>query len=615
MAATKLREYERDWLKRVIRSDASRTLIVGPTGSGKTVIASALCRRAFAANKAVLFLVHRRELAAQAIESLRRMGIPQHSIGAIVGGTADGFEARPNAVVQVASIQALSNQEELPKADLIIIDEAHHAAAPSYQALLTRYPHAVVYGLTATPYRLDGQPLGSVFETIVESAKPSELIDAGWLVRPTVYTVPPELRADLKRVRERAGEYDQAALARAVDKAPLIGSLVEHWKRLAARRPTVCYAVGIEHAVHIVESFREAGVTSELVCGVTPLDERAKLLEAIEDGALEVLVNVGVLLEGWDAPAVKCAVVARPTLSRVLWHQMVGRLTRPHWGAKPPIVLDHAGNAVRHGMPLLDWTYSLTEAMPNTRKSSHGEKCCPRCDCSQVVLNRVCDWCGFAWWEPGGVPEEVPAKLVKVGGEEKLFVQCAYEHCPTPDKPVLWGGATEKPTHYQCKTLRAQARDRTCVYPECPKKHVPVSPQAVTQMHRSCINLLSEKAPRRPTQCQYERCPKPLDLIKSRGTERVVMHRDCRRMLVAAERVCQYEHCPYPEVLLGKKAPFIGTRMHRTCAGKARSQRAARGAKKRGSSPRLEWWQTSQEVQPMAKSYSYLEKLKQRGPK
>jgi len=417
----KLRDYELSWIKRIKASKKRRILVVGPTGSGKTIVAADLIRSAVRQGGSVLFIVHRRELLRQAVQRLFDHGVPWEDIGAIIGGThakedEETFAENPGAPVQVASIQTLVRRK-LPKATYVFVDEAHHTAAATYQKVLKRYPSAKVIGLTATPYRLDGKPLGDMFDVIIESVKPSKLIEQGWISRPKVWTVPPKERPNLKEVRRAGADLNQGELEKATNRKQLVGSIVKHWKKHAEGRPTVCYAVSIAHADAIASAFNRARIKASVISSNTSNEERSSFLEKLKTGEVQVLVNCMVLTEGWDCPEAKCAIVARPTLSQSLWFQMGGRIMRP--GDKCPIILDHAGNALWMPCPGDDIEHSLTGVTKlKTGHREPKEKTCPECGNQLFLGTRVCTECGHEFWV-GELPEEIAGHLVDYREFEK----------------------------------------------------------------------------------------------------------------------------------------------------------------------------------------------------
>ena len=356
-----LRPYQLDAVERVreqLRAGSRRVLIVAPTGSGKTVLAAHIMACAVESGRRVLFVAHRRELIDQCYRKLQDSGVAP--VGVIMSGDP---RRNPGASVQVASIDTLRHRAK-PLADLVIVDEAHRALAKSYVDLAAMYPAAVHLGLTATPYRADGQGLCDAYDTLVVVASPRELIAEGFLVEPLVYSPGAHEMPDLSTVQIKGGDYEEGALAQAMDRPALVGNIVDHWLRYAEHQRTVAFAVSIAHSKHLVERFQAASVAAEHLDGTTPTKERAAILGRLETGTTRVVVNVGVLCEGWDQPSVKCCVLARPTKSTGLYLQQAGRILRP-WTDPTTglparaILIDHAGCVLEHGLPQGDRELSL----------------------------------------------------------------------------------------------------------------------------------------------------------------------------------------------------------------------------------------------------------------
>lgn len=410
----RLRPYQVGAIDRVracVRRGARRILLVAPTGSGKTTVASELIRQAVARGSRALFIAHRRELISQAYRRLLDFGLRPGDVGVIM---ASDPRRRPGAKVQVASIDTLRNRAK-PRADLVIVDECHRALARSYRDVAEHYRGAIQLGLTATPYRADGKGLDDAYDEIVQVASPRELIAQGFLVEPRVFTVPPSALPDLSAVRMRGGDYDKRALEGAVDQRSLVGNLVEHWRRYADGVRTVVFATSVAHSKHINERFREAGVASEHLDGETPADDRDGILARLDAGTTRVVASVGTLTEGWDQPSVKCAILARPTKSTGLYLQMAGRILRPFEGEQA-IILDHAGCVMEHGLPQDDREFSL-EGTKKKRKGGAGEapaKTCPECFAVLAISVRVCPECGTTLSVASEDVEETPDELVEV---------------------------------------------------------------------------------------------------------------------------------------------------------------------------------------------------------
>jgi superfamily II DNA or RNA helicase len=394
---------------REIAAGKKRIIGVAPTGSGKTVIASAIIKSFTERRRGVLVVAHRREIIQQTSDKLHANGIAH---GIILAGA----QPRPLEFVQVASIQTLwaravqRESIEFPQAELLVIDEAHHCPARTYRKIVDAYPDAIVLGLTATPCRGDGRGLGSIFQTIIECPQVAELIEQGYLVRTRVYA---PVNPDLRGVRTVAGDYVEDQLAARMDRPQLIGDIVTHWHRYGERRKTVAFAVNVAHSVHLRDEFIKSGVRAEHIDGGTPKPERDASLARLASGEIELITNCMVLTEGWDMPEVGCAILARPTKKMGLYRQMIGRVLRPADGKPDAIILDHSGAVFRHGFAEdpVEWTLN-----PDTRAESavHVARCNDHSrsrllECSQCSAIRVarepCSNCGFL---PQAPPRPVP---------------------------------------------------------------------------------------------------------------------------------------------------------------------------------------------------------------
>ena len=371
-----LRDYQILAIDMVRERAKDRPLLCLPTGAGKTSVAAEIIRRATERGKRSVFLVHRRELVDQAVERLAQFGV---KAGRILAGHPES-RTRP---VQVASIPTLLKREHW-HADLVIVDECAHATSESWSRCIGRYPDAIVVGLTATPIRLDGRGLGDLFGCIVEPVTTAELVQRGYLVAPTVFAPP----VDLRGVRVQAGDYAIPELVERMTK--LTGSITGTWLQRAQGQSTVVFAVNVEHSLAIVDAFRAIGVKSDHVDYKTATGERARILRDLRNGKLDLVSQVSLLSEGWDMPTLQCAILARPTKSFALFRQMVGRVMRP---PGPVIVLDHAGNHLEHGMVTdpVQWSLDAKEKRPSTAESV---RTCMECFAILPPLATVCSVCG-----------------------------------------------------------------------------------------------------------------------------------------------------------------------------------------------------------------------------
>ena len=361
-AVTMLREHHRD-----------RPLLCLPTGAGKTTVAAEVIRSATSRGNRAAFLVHRRELVDQAVARLAHFGVQ-------AGRILAGHPEERDLPVQVASIPTLVRREHWP-AEVVIVDECSHATSASWGRCLDRYAESFVIGLTATPIRLDGRPLGDIFGCLVEPVTTQELVDAGHLVAPEVFAPP----VDLSKIRKRAGDYSLPEVYERMN--PLTGSIVSTWLERTPGQRTVVFAVNVKHSQEIVAAFQQQGVAAEHIDGANP---REDTLARLRSGETTLVSNCMVLSEGWDLPALQCAVLARPTKSLALFRQMVGRIMRP---PGPVTVLDHAGNHHEHGEVTEPVEWSL-EGKPARSLNLDPLRTCSECFAIYPPAAEECPQCG-----------------------------------------------------------------------------------------------------------------------------------------------------------------------------------------------------------------------------
>lgn len=399
-----LRTYQTDAIERLrehVAAGRKRVLLTLPTGGGKTLTAAELMRSALTYGNRVLFVVHLRELVDQTVRALARCGIDR--VGVMRG---DDERVDPDAMIQVASIQTLARRDK-PKADIIILDEAHRSLADTYVSnIWDAYPGAVIIGLTATPCRGDGRPLAERYEALVIAATYSELIASGHVSEPIVYA--PRVEPDMGSIRKVAGDWDAEQVEEMM--SGLAGDIVPTWLEHAGDRTTIVFASGIRHSRDIVRRFTEAGITAEHLDGETPPDEREAILARLGNET-RVVSNCAVLTEGFDAPAIRCAVIARPTLSLVLHMQTAGRALRP--GPQQPVIIDHAGNVGRHGMPHEDRAWTITGPAKRIAPKNPYTTC-KKCF-AYFKTAPACPHCGHVRpIEERELPTEAPATLERV---------------------------------------------------------------------------------------------------------------------------------------------------------------------------------------------------------
>ena len=348
MPGMELRPYQQEAVEAVEREwglGRRRTLLVLPTGTGKTVVFNEIARREVERGGRVLILAHRGELLEQAADKLMRATGLSCSVEK-AGDTSVGTFER----VTVGSVQTLMRERRLAalgrgRYSLIVVDEAHHAVSASYRAVLD-YFDAKVLGVTATADRGDRRDLGEVFDSLAYEYPLPKAIRDGYLVPIEAQTVPLEI--DMTGVSTRSGDYALEEVGTALD--PYLPAIADEMAAAGLRdgHRTVAFLPLIATSQKFCRLLSERGFRAAEVNGES--EDRAEVLDAFGRGEYDVLCNSMLLTEGWDCPAVDCVVVLRPTKVRALYAQMVGRGTRlsPETGKERLLLLDFLWMTDKH---------------------------------------------------------------------------------------------------------------------------------------------------------------------------------------------------------------------------------------------------------------------------
>jgi superfamily II DNA or RNA helicase len=335
--APHLRPYQVESQQAILehRARGIRTQLVSlATGLGKTVVIATLPKLlSLRPGDVTLVIAHRDELIEQIVEKMR-IENPE----AIIGVEKAERRAADDCSIVVATVQTLAEKrlEEFAKRfhrriALFVIDEAHHAAAPSYRAIvdavLAQRPEAMVLGFTATPNRGDGVRLVDVFEKIVYTMDARKAIDAGYLVPVKSYAV--ATGTNLDEVASRGGDFVIGQLAAAVNTVDRNARIVAAYKQHTPGLKALVFTASVEHARDVAEEFVANGVRAEWASGETPREERERIVRGFRGEEIDVLVNCGLYLEGFDVPSVQVILNARPTKSTTLYTQITGRALRP----------------------------------------------------------------------------------------------------------------------------------------------------------------------------------------------------------------------------------------------------------------------------------------------
>lgn len=439
-----LRDYQlpfMDGIRDAYKHGAKSVMGVAPCGFGKTVAFSYMTRGAVDKGNTVGLVAHRSELLDQIGGTLSMFDIPH-------GYVAPGRYPNPLAPAQVCSVQAMARRIDRytrDPFDFLIEDEAHHCAAgTSHHAVAIAHRNKRILGVTATPERLSGEALADTYETMVLGPTPAELISTGALSRFRAYA---PSAPDMDGISRRAGDFNRQENEGLMDKPTITGSAVEHYSRLAWGKKAVAFCVSIEHAEHVAQQFRDAGIPSASLDGKMERTVRREILRQFVAGKIWVLTSCDLISEGYDCPGIEVAILLRPTDSLSLFIQQVmralravyadgfdlfremGRLQAIEAGTKQfAIILDHAGNIARHGMPDDDRVWSLEgkKGRPKSGGSSVSTTVCGQCWFTFRPTAGCCPNCGNPRDIHGrqiavvdGTLEEIDPDLVRQARAEK----------------------------------------------------------------------------------------------------------------------------------------------------------------------------------------------------
>nr|CRH06065.1 Putative nucleic acid ATP-dependent helicase Type III restriction enzyme, res subunit [Candidatus Magnetococcus massalia] len=398
-----LRPRQKTFVERSVAAlqEHGNTIAVASTGFGKTVALSAVVGQILKKKEEkACILAHRDELTRQNVMKFTKVN-PGLSTSVV---DARGKSWRGSATfAMVPTLAREKNLNGMPPLDLLVIDEAHHAAANSYRRIidtaLDRNPQCRVYGVTATPGRGDRQALRPIFSNVADQVRLGELIQAGNLVKPRTFVIDVGAQEALKNVRKTVDDFDMAEVDRVMNKAPVTEAVVQHWKEKAGTRKTVVFCSTVDHARNVADAFNEADVEAVMVHGELSSADRKATMSRFEKGSAMVVVNVAVLTEGWDYQPTSCVVLLRPSSFKSTMIQMVGRGLRTVDPNEYPgvikndcVVLDFGISSLLHG--------SLEQDVNLDGKEVQGEaptKECPECQAIVPLAVRECSLCGYIW--------------------------------------------------------------------------------------------------------------------------------------------------------------------------------------------------------------------------
>ena len=366
-----LRDYQLDVYQKTVdafRHGYKRPLVCLPCGGGKSYLFAEMAKNT---RGDVLILTHRRELLSQHNDLLANLGI--------------------NARVAMVLTEA-KRLGQYPRPALIITDEAHLSRSNSWMKVLDCY-NTFTVGFTATPCRLDGKPLGDMYDTLIEGVTVKWLIEHQRLA-PFEYYAPTAVNTDGLRVS--CGDYVIADMEKLMTSRAIYSDVLESWRKFAGNGKTIAYCVSVKHAKETAEMFREAGYSAQAIDGSTPDKQREEIMTKFRSGEITVLCNVGIISEGVSIDDVTCCLLLRPTESVALGIQQMMRCMRYQPG-KVAQIIDCVGNYSRVGLPDADRTWSLTQqAKKRDKLDENGNfyvRVCPNCY-KTFATAPICPYCG-----------------------------------------------------------------------------------------------------------------------------------------------------------------------------------------------------------------------------
>lgn len=387
------------------------------TGGGKTYTAAYMVDGACHLNNSSLFIVNRVELLDQTVKSFNNLGVD-------CGIIAAGYTGNPCSLSQVASIDTLKRRiDRIRPPRLVIWDECRGIGSAGWTAVYNRFPDALHLGLDATPVRLDGRGLGEYFSVMVKGPSYSELMARGQLVPFRIFAPP---GPDMAGVRTQMGEFAKGETESVMDKPTLTGDIVKHYCKYGAGKLALVFAVSRRHSEHIAETFRAAGIPAAHLDGDTEKTVRKAIVASFTRREILVLTNVNLFSAGFDVPGIEVIIDAAPSKSVAMVRQRWGRGSRPEPGKTDCVLLDHAGNVMRHGLPDMEIDWSLDGVDKRKSKAKPGSEPFRQCAACYAVYQPpgpICPYCGHVHQVESRQIEQVDGDLVEVNAMMAKAIQ------------------------------------------------------------------------------------------------------------------------------------------------------------------------------------------------
>ena len=434
-----LRKYQLESVeatRNLFRQGYKRVLTVLPCGAGKTVEFAYMCSR----HKGyVWFLVHRRELIDQADDTFTYNNIDKNN-------------------VMINMVQTVTRHiNDYKKPTMIIFDEAHHSTSKTWTRIIEAFPDVPIVGLTATPCRLDGKPLGDIYQAMTVGISARELIEQGYLSKYDYYA--PKINLEDANWEIKGSDYDMQSVESSFDKAAIYGDVLKY---VDPNRKTIIYCPTIKFSKQL-----QANIPNSVHFDAdTPKEERKRIVEDFKSGKIRCLLNVDLIGEGFDCPDCDTVILLRPTMSTALYIQQSMRCLRPAPNKKA-IIYDLVGNVFRHGLPDDDRNWSLTKRIRHHKNKDELKiRECKNCFRVYKGNNSICPYCGF---DNGKTKKEIEmeqkAELERITELKKKEERMEVGRCRTFDElfwlavkrkyknPVFWANTILKSRNNKIKKI------------------------------------------------------------------------------------------------------------------------------------------------------------------
>lgn len=374
-----LKDYQQELVDKTreeITEGAKGVLVQSPPGSGKSIVIAEIAKLTIQNGGRVLFIVHRKELIDQIIETFN-----QH-------------EVNMDKVTINTVIKTRNRLGTFSTPTIIITDETHHSRAKTYREVYDYFPQAFRLGFTATPWRMSGKGFKDIYDVMVKGKSVEWLIENDSLAPFKYYSI--EL-ADLNKLKKSStGDYTYDSMDEALDKA-IYGDAVKHYKKLADGQQAILYAHSVQASKDLAQAFNDGGVSATHADAKTPKKEREQIMQDFKEGKTKVLCNVDLISEGFDVPDCSVVILLRPTASLVLHIQQSMRSMR-YQPNKEAIVIDHVANFERHGLPMTEHSWTLKDREKkkgnDAKTNSIPVKECMNCFGVVESKKTICPLCG-----------------------------------------------------------------------------------------------------------------------------------------------------------------------------------------------------------------------------